>query len=557
MSKLIFYTYCFLTWTLLPAQIPAFNWAVKFSGSSTNGATAIAIDASGNVYTTGFFSAPVDFDPGPGTYDLTCQGLSSAFICKLDAKGNFVWARKFDSVSEIFGCSIVVDGSGNVYTIGGFWGTVDFDPGNGVYNLSSIGSDVFISKLDPSGNFIWARCVNGDGSDCGRSIAIDKAGNIYATGWFAKTANFKVATLTSVGQEDIFISKLDPLGNFIWAKNIGSYGYDEGFSIAVDPACNVYITGNFANSVDFDPGPEFFPLTSGGAMDAFISKLDSSGNFVWAKKIGGPGDDFGNSIATDGQGNVYSTGAFSATVDFDPGPGIYNLSSFGAKDIFISKLDSSGNFVWGKNIGGAGSDEGYSIAADQVGNIYSTGIFSSTSDFDPGPGTYYLTATGGFDFFISKLNTSGNFDWAARFGGTDPSYSHGITVDFSGNIFTAGNFRGVTDFDASAGTFTLSCAVNDIFVQRLGASATGIKENINLENVSVYPNPSNNLLNISSSNAASHFEIEIYNCLGEMIRKTTYSEPGCEIDLSFFPVGVYIVKLTEGKTERIQKIIKW
>src|SRR5690348_8520371 len=131
--------------------------------------------------------------------------------------------------------------------------------------------------------------------------------------------------------------------------------------------------------------------------------------WTWAKGIGGTGNDYGTSITSDIYGNTYTTGIFEGTADFDPGPGVYSLTSVGLQDIFICKTDAMGNFVWAKAIGGVNNDVGYSISLDHFGNLYTTGYFSGTVDFNPNSGTFNLTAVGNKDCFICKLDTSGNF----------------------------------------------------------------------------------------------------------------------------------------------------
>ena len=194
-------------------------------------------------------------------------------------------------------------------------------------------------------------------------------------------------------------------GNFLWAKNSGGTGSDWGNSLATDSEGNVYTTGRFEGTADFDPGAGTFNLTSAGFEDIFISKLDSQGNFLWARKFGSSGFDFGTSIATDSEGNVYTTGSFQGTIDFDPGAGTFNLTSIEG-NLFVSKLDSQGNFEWAQNFGGFGFNRGNSLATDSVGNVYTTGSFQGTADFDPGAGTFNLTSAGGEDIFISKLGGS-------------------------------------------------------------------------------------------------------------------------------------------------------
>jgi len=201
--------------------------------------------------------------------------------------------------------------------------------------------------------------------------------------------------------------KLNSAGNFVWVKATGGTNTDKdyGHGIAVDGAGNVYTTGYFAGTADFDPGPGTFNLTSAGIDDIFVSKLDSAGNFIWAKAMGGTSVGEGYGIAVDGAGNVYGTGIFAGTVDFDPGPGSFNLTSvLGNYDIFVSKLNTAGDLVWAKAMGGTDADYGEGIAVDGAGNVYTTGGFYDTVDFDPGPGTFNLTSAGYEDVFVSKLS---------------------------------------------------------------------------------------------------------------------------------------------------------
>lgn len=231
-----------------------------------------------------------------------------------------------------------------------------------------------------------------------------------------------------------------------WAYGFGASEVDIGYSVFADDSGFVYTTGSFKGTVDFDPGPGTHILTSPGIDNMFISKLDAAGNLVWAKHIGSASGSVARAITVDKAGNVYTTGNFSGTTDFDPGPGVFNMSAAGYAFCFISKLDASGNFVWAKSF--SGNSEGKSISTDTAGNAYITGEFQSTVDFDPGPGTYNLTALGQYDVFVAKLNVSGNFVWAKHFGGTYCcDIGRSIALDDSGYVYTTGNFGGTVDFD--------------------------------------------------------------------------------------------------------------
>jgi len=325
-------------------------------------------------------------------------------------------------------------------------------------------------------NFGFAKKLGGPKDDMGYSIITDTDGNIYTTGSFEETADFDpgngIFNLNSFGWSDIFISKLDSSGNFLWAKSIGSKkGNDRGCSIALDSKGNVYITGQFGDTMDFDPGSGTFYLP-GYSESLFILKLDSSGNFVWAKAVVSIGYMDVKSMVIDKKGNIYTTGSFSHTVDFDPGPGVYNLGiNTGYYYLYVLKLDSLGKFVWAKGMIGDTWTGGNSIAVDNTGNVFILGLLTGTADFDPGIGTYNLTAIGLMDLVIVKLDSSGNLVWAESTGGTTWVSGSAIVIDSKGNFNITGYFYGTVDFDPGNGVCNLVAAGNngsrDMFVLKL------------------------------------------------------------------------------------------
>ena len=396
------------------------------------------------------------------------------YTYQVDAQApNYRWARSIGATSNDQGKGIVTDQLGNVYITGEFRNTVDFDPGTSVFNLTSNGAqDIFIEKLDSSGNLIWAKNIGGTGGDQGNSITIDTAGNIFITGQFQHTVDFDpgvgISNLASTGSTDIFVLKLDSSGNFIWAKGFGGTGTDVGLSIATDLIGNIYTTGYFAGSADFKPGPGSTFLTSNGGYDVFVQKLNPNGNFIWAKGMGGSTFDYGRSISVDSSGNVYLIGDFRGTADFFSGSGAVYLTSRGSSDVFVQKFNTSGIFVWVKQMGGVGTDVGQAITTDSFGNIYSTGYFEGTANFDPGAGTANLTSNGSSDVFVHKLNPLGDFIWAKSMGGTGTEGSNDIAIDHSMNIYLIGWFEGSADFDPGVGTTSLiSNGSEDIFLQKL------------------------------------------------------------------------------------------
>jgi hypothetical protein len=387
-----------------------FIWAKRFGGTGTDGGRSIALDNMGNVIITGYYVLTADFDPGPSSYNLTSQGAGDIFICKLDNGGNFLWVKTFGGVSNEYPESINCDGAGNIISTGYFPGTVDFNPGPGVNNLSSVGmNDGYISKLDPAGNFIWAKNIGGTGQDIASNISIDYSNNLYINGVFYSTVDFDPGpgtfNLTPFGSGDIYILKLNSTGNFEWAKKMGGTGLDEVFGLALDTSGSVYSTGNFIGTADFDPGPGVQNLSSAGMEDIYISKLDSLGNFVWCKKMGGPSTEEGENIAVDQDGTIYVTGYFNGTADFDPGLGTYNLSSMGIDDIFVTILNPSGNLLSAMSAGSPTGDLGACISLDTSGSFFLAARYSATIDVDFGPGIYNVPTNGTFDILIAKYAT--------------------------------------------------------------------------------------------------------------------------------------------------------
>lgn len=545
-----------------------FEW-VKSFGSTNNqqNSWSIVTDASGNVYTTGSGKGTIDFDPGPGVSNLSLDADGDIFVLKLDANGAFLWARTFGSntpgITEI-GYSIVTDLSGNVYTIGIFAGTADFNPGPGIYNLTSVGlADIFLQKLDSNGFFLWAKSFGADDYEYGYDIALDPEGSIYTTGYFSGTADLDPdvsATyyLEAEGQTDAFIQKLDPNGNLVWARNFGGQSqFDTNpTSIVVDELGNSYAAGTFSGNVDFDPGMNTNNQTSSGGFDSFIEKLDVSGNFVWAKTFGGAGQDYITSVELDHFGNIYTTGAFEGTVDLDPGIGIDNHNDSGNSDPFIQKLDPDGNLLWAKSYGGY-VEFLMNIAVDYSGNVYSSGTFYGSVDFDPDNDSTILTSHLEDDFYIQKLDTDGNFLWVETFGGDDQDWCKAIDIDNWGNIYATGFFAGTMDFNNGPGVSNLTpIGYHDAYILKLNQSAAGIDDINNRIQLITYPNPSRGEVHISFEKECNDVELNLTDIQGKVILTQSYGIlKNTTIELPHSS-GIYFLSVRTPEGEQKTKLVK-
>ncbi len=401
-----------LSFFSITVNAQSLSWAQGFFGYTSTGPTTFT--KSNSSISTVHFNGTIDFDASPNTYNLTAVGNWNLGLLKQDAAGNFIWVKHFaglsPSVTLMFAYGICQDSAGNIYITGAFQDSFDFDPGPAIYKMSSIG------------NFS------------------NQVGNL-------------------------FVLKLSSNGDFVWAKQLGGVGLNSaiGRGISVDKAGNIYMVSGFSGSIDADPGPNVLTLNGSGTL---IHKLDSLGNLIWVKQIvvGGPTWSF----TTDSVFNLYFVGQFASTVDFDPGPGIANLSPAGGTDIFIEKLDSSGNFQWVKHIGGVNNDKPFGISLDPLCNILVTGYFGDTVDFDPGPNVYNLIANSSLTIFTLKLRNNGNFVWATKTGAPAGDFEgRAITTDSMGNVYTAAIAQGGCDIDPGPAVINVG---GDCVVQKLDST---------------------------------------------------------------------------------------
>jgi hypothetical protein len=391
-----------------------FLWAISIGGIQSDYGTKIDIDNSGDVVVCGKFWGTVDFNPGPDTAYLHGNSHYASFILEVDTNGSYIWAGAFTGSYISTPTDFAFDANGNRYILGYFAGTIDFDPGPAVVELTAGGTqnwwDIFIQKMDSANNFLWAKQITGDQDQYSTNIEVDLHSTIVINGHFTGITDFdpgpETYNLTSLDPEmyDYFMVKLDSEGRFRWAFKLGSSYPDYGDALTVDHSGNIISMGKFGDVLDFDPGPEVFNLVSSG-WDSFIQKLDSNGNFIWAKKFGENGTTIVRESVVDEYGSMYSAGHFMGTPDLDPGPDVFELDPFGVWDIFIQKLDSSGDFCWAKAYGGDDYDDSNSIRVDNNGAIYLTGYYEDTVRFFNGYPESTLVSNGMKDMFLLKLDS--------------------------------------------------------------------------------------------------------------------------------------------------------
>jgi len=445
-----------LSFSVLSAQTPYWQWAKQAGGIGEDMGRGIIVDSNGNTYVTGYFEGTVVF----GTQTLMSGGDSDIFVSKFDISGNWLWTAQAGGTSTDQGCGINVDSAGNAYVCGSFYDTVLF----GTTQLTSSGdADIYVAKIDTDGNWLWAKRAGGNGYDWATyTIGIDQNNNIYTTGSFAGTATFGTTSLTATGNCDIFAASLDPDGTWLWVSQAGGTGYAYGCAISTMANGTTYITGGFTNDATFGTTT----LSTFATPDIYVTTLDVNGNWQWAVQAGDNTyfPDFGQAIGLDTAGNAYIGGYFMGTATF----GTITLTSPGNPncDIFVAKINSSGTtWQWATMANGTGDDKINALSVDANGNSYSTGHFMNTVTF----GTESLTSAGNYDIFGAMIDTDGTWQWVQRAGGTLHDIGFAIALDSDANSYLSGYFKDVASFGNDI-TFT-SNGDADIFVAKLSSDS--------------------------------------------------------------------------------------
>jgi hypothetical protein len=349
--------------------------------------------------------------------------------------------------------------------------------------------------IDPA--LFFSGFIGGSGSDMGRGVAVDSAGNAYVTGYTESTG---ISFPQNVGPDldhhhggggDAFVAKVTPTGTLVYCGYIGGSGAEAGFGIAVDSSGNAYVTGVTTST------EATFPVQNvgadldhhhGGNGDAFVAKVNATGTaLIYAGYIGGSGSefDFAGGIAVDASGNAFvagSTDSSDLTASVLVGPDLtYNEGG----DAFVAKVDASGAFLsYAGYIGGGGLDRGHGIAVDSSGNAYVSGYTESSEVISPGYSPFPaqvgpdLTYNGGGDAFVAKVNASGTFEYAGYIGGSNSELSQfsGIAVDSSGHAYVTGHTESNNliplQIVGPLGTYNLG---GDAFVVKVDATGASLE----------------------------------------------------------------------------------
>lgn len=539
MRKIVLFTTSLFSTILLTAQTPVWEWAKSAAGSEgtfEDVSTAIAVDNSGNVYSGGFFqSTTMSF----GSLTLTNQSNTyyhDAFIVKYNPSGNILWGKSFGSSLHEDLRDVAIDAAGNSYILGEFASqSVTF----GSTVLTNNGaSDIFLLKLDPSGNVLWAKSIGGTGTETANALALDTNGDILLLSNFGSpTLSVGSTNLTNVGSQDILIVKYSASGNIILAKSMGGTGADIAYDIATDAMNNFAITGRFSGPSMTD-GMGTLINTANTAL--FVIKFNAIGTYQWSSSWSGSSADFGKSVAIDNVGNVLMLASFNeASITFGSITLTCPTTSYG-----IIKYNATGTPIWGETVA-TGKIDGVDLKINNLNEVFVSGNTHCPTIFF---GTTTLINSGtGSDMLIVKYDSAGNELWGVIEGNSSEEYAGKIDVDAEDNVYTYGMF--LSSSVTFGGTVLTHSSVgqNDNYIAKLSTSSTsGINELSSNSPFALVPNPMTSET-IILSEGIQVGSICILNTSGKIIRELDGNTVNPTIERGEITNGIYFVQIIDTK----------
>jgi hypothetical protein len=463
----------------------SFIWAKSIGGKYDDVSTSLAVNDWGDLFVAGIFQDTIDVNPGSDSFLLNAQTIKDAFVLKLNADGDFEWAKSFFASAGIRFNSILNLESGNLLLAGYFSGLFTIEDINGItHSYSSAGDkDGLILVLDYSGNVISCEVISGD-----NEVSIQKV---------IKTAQNQL----------LFI-------------------------------------GNFKGSADFDfsADEQFFSTNSQEA--GFILKTESDFTFIWNKVFKGTGILNILDFCFDSEQNIFATGFFKGTADFNPSPNEEYLISSPPTYVsrsFVFKISGAGDFNWAFSLGsGQAISTGRLILSDVDDNLIIAGHFEGQIDFDPGPNQNFMHSVGTNDAYALKVSNSGNFVWHKKISGSNPISLAGIHTSNDNGLLMSGSFVGLYNFNHPNYELQTALGQTDVFILKLSDLTVGVNsESFNLLKLRCWPNPFSTHVFVESSTGNFNNELKVYDTNGKLVYTTLLLDSISKVEIGDWNPGVY------------------
>ncbi|MBL7765611.1 MAG: T9SS type A sorting domain-containing protein [Chitinophagaceae bacterium] len=482
------------------AQNYNLDWGFGLGSTGNDAISDMTMDANGNVYVIGSNAATMDLDPGPATVwaiNNSAGGQNNIFVAKYSLSGGLIWSKSLGDWNWDSGDAIEVDQLGHVYIGGTFLETLTIDAIS-VTNLGGGNQDAFLAQLDANtGACNWLKQIGNTTNVEGiAKIAVNTNNEIIVSGNFTGTVdmnpNAGVSNLTSGGGNDVYLTKFDVNGNFIWTKGISSTGADAPTCLIADANNNLYLSGYFSGTVDVDPSANLNMLSSLGGTDGILIKLNDAGDYQWHFRLGSAWSDALNSVAVDGSGNVFTVG--------------YARISASNINAWFGKFNSSGVYQVGYSLGAAGTQSLTSVVTHN-NNVYISGYYTGVFDVDPGPNVINSSYDNGIDSYI--LTFDNNLTYLSHCSFTNTADAYVNTLEYKNNtLYMCGNYSGTMDLDPESGTLNSTAVGNNDFffakyVSNIALPLQWLSFNVHDEKKYISLN-----WETSQEENTSHFEIE-------------------------------------------------
>lgn len=529
-----------------------YDWISCFGGSGQEYSNDIIYSPSGSIYqltTAHSDTLGVNINGYVDTFITTFEGHT--LITKLNQFGETQWIKQYQGT---YARGINVSDDGYLYVVGEFAGMlVDFDPGPDTTLLESTVLDGFIMKLDTSGNFIWAKKIGGTYFDGIEDIKSDADSNLIVIGYFSETADIDpgpaIYHVTSHGYIDIFLLKLTRDGELIWVRTFGGIGQDVANALAIDSNNDIIMCGSFHDNVALDS----CLVSSNGLSDWFLLKFSSNGELKWIKNSGGTGYDGADDLVLDNNNNIYVTGFFSDSLVIDAFKKQI-WQSKGGLDAYIIKYSEDGDILWANTYGSAEDDRG-SVIDLNMDVVWLGGYYSDSIDFDSGIDEEIFTSNGQRDAFMLAIDKNNNFIEAVSFGGEADEEFNGLLCTDLGTIYSSGNFEENIYFGSDTTTLTFqSNGYRDCFLHKMQFNNLTIQVVPN-SNFQVYPNPTSSNFYLTNSLNHNIKLIELFDIKGSCLYSLSSENFNGMIDVSDFPKGIFIIRITTDFFIETQKIV--
>lgn len=519
--------------TNLVTNAQSWEWVRNEGYSRAENANYTSRDAYGNIFVCGTFYDSLF----SGANKLYSHGGKDVFIAKYDSTGTLLWARSGGgSGDDGYSLSCTTDDSGNVYLGTAAMYNATFDTALAICAFN----DIIIVKYNANGQFQFLKQIGSNSYDTVTSLDVDKEQNIYFTGYFYNAIYYNSTSITSNGNHDVIIGKLNNKGEIIWLKGVGGASYDNAGGIKVTPSGHLYVTGYYNSMVNFGGTSQ----TSSGSDDIFIAKYDTSGILEWVKSGHSLGQyDMGFKLDIDEFENIYAIGKFELTVTFDT----IIRTSLGNSDVFVCKLDSAGNFIWVKTYGGVLADEGLDIdvlpntTLFSNTNFYITGYFSGTAYFD----NQSISSYGNKDIFVVAENSLTSIKWIKTAGGTGDDLGWSVCSNNAAECYVSGSFINVATFDPLTATAGVS---PNLFFGKIRDFTSGISSISFASPLEVFPNPisQGESFMVNPNVVNSDFTVSIFDINGRLIQSDHFKNSNFTTSVTLsdqIENGIYIVKL--------------